>query len=151
MHINARTVMNHSLSLMIQPKRLVTALLAAAVMASSALPVQAQSGSSTVSEMSFFTASIIGASPVLLAAGVGSLVVKAVEVTAIGSVLVLERVSDGARISVQLGRNIAISVGTAVVSSVISTGVLLSAAGQVLAFVPSAVGSALLYNQRVTQ
>lgn len=130
-----------------QLSTLLHGLLAAAILASSALPARAQSGSSTASEMSLFAASVIGVAPVLLT---GSLVVKAVEVSAIGSVLVLERVSDGARVSVQLGRNAAIAVGTAVQSTVISTGMVLSVAGLVVAFVPSAVGSALLYNQRIT-
>ena len=40
-------------------------------------------------------------------------------------------------------------VGTVVACSVIGTGVVLSAAGQVLAFVPNALGQALLHNERV--
>ena len=44
----------------------------------------------------------------------------------------------------------ALSVGGAVLTcSVIGTGVVLSAAGEVLAFIPNALGRALLYNERV--
>jgi hypothetical protein len=81
-------------------------------------------------------------------------VVKAVEVTARGTVLVLERASDGARASVALsGRaasEVAVEVGTVVALSVIGTGVLLSAAGEVLCFIPNELGRALLHNERIT-
>ena len=82
-----------------------------------------------------------------------TLVVKAVESTARGTVYVLERVSDGVRISVQVAGTVAgagsVAVGTAVTVSVITAGTVLSVAGQVIAFVPNAVGQALLYNRRV--
>jgi len=40
--------------------------------------------------------------------------------------------------------------GTSVVVSVIGTGIVLSAAGEVLAFVPNAIGRALLHNERLS-
>ena len=70
-----------------------------------------------------------------------------------GTVYVLERASDGARVSVEVaGRGVAASaygVGTVVTCSVIGTGVVLSVAGEVLAFVPNALGRALLHNERL--
>ena len=45
---------------------------------------------------------------------------------------------------------VSVGVGTAVVVSVIGTGVLLSAAGEVLAFIPNELGRALLHNERIT-
>ena len=74
--------------------------------------------------------------------------------TASGTVYVLERLSDGARASVEVsGRAasaVSVGVGTAVAVSVIGTGVLLSAAGEVLAFIPNELGRALLHNERIT-
>jgi hypothetical protein len=71
-----------------------------------------------------------------------------------GTVYLLERASDGARASVKvLGRTVhgsAVVAGTVVTVSVIGTGVVLSAAGEVLAFVPNAIGRALLYNERLS-
>lgn len=91
--------------------------------------------------------------PAALSVGGAVLTVKVVESTARGTVFVLERASDGAVASVELaGRaasGVAVGVGTVLVCSVISTGVVLSAAGQVLAFVPNTLGQALLHNERV--
>ena len=75
------------------------------------------------------------------------------QASAEGTVYLLERTSDGARASVQvLGHGAAASahgVGTVVLCSAIGTGVLLSVAGEVLAFVPNAIGQALLHNERL--
>lgn len=92
--------------------------------------------------------------PVALSVGGAVLVVKAVEVTARGTVYVLERASDGARASVEVGARsvsaVAVGVGTVLTVSVIGTGVLLSAAGEAIAFIPNELGRALLHNERVT-
>ena len=81
-------------------------------------------------------------------------VVKAVEVGALSTVYVLERASDGARASVEVaGRGVAnasVALGTLVTVSVIGSGVILSAAGEAIAFVPNALGRALLHNERLT-
>ena len=106
-------------------------------------------------------ASVVGASatavvavPAALSVGGSTLAVVAVEASADGAVYVLERASDGARASVKvMGRaanGAAASVGTAVLVSVIGSGVVLSAAGEVLAFVPNAIGRALLHNERLS-
>ena len=42
-------------------------------------------------------------------------------------------------------------VGTAVVVTAISSGRVLSAAGQAIAFIPNELGAALLYNERITR
>lgn len=91
--------------------------------------------------------------PVALSVGGAVLTVQAVQSTARGTLIVLERASDGAQVSLQLagraGDRVAYSVGTGVVCSVIGTGVLLSVAGELLAFVPNALGRALLHDERV--
>jgi hypothetical protein len=80
--------------------------------------------------------------------------VKAVALSARGTVYVLERASDGVEISVEvLGRGLSATAqlaGSVVAVSVIGAGVVLSAAGEVLAFIPNALGQALLHNERLT-
>ncbi|MFG6468219.1 hypothetical protein [Roseateles sp. BYS87W] len=90
----------------------------------------------------------------LLSAGAGLVVVS---VTAVGSatVWVLERVSDGARLSLRVAGKMAegllVSAGTAVTVSVIGAGTVLSAAGRVVAVIPTEVGRALLHHEQVTR
>lgn len=117
-----------------------------------AAPARAQSEASAALSL-LPVASAVGASAGVLLAGGAVLAVAAVESTARGTVYLLERASDGARVSVELsGRavsGVAASVGTAVVVTVLSTGVVLSAAGEALAFIPNALGQALLHNERL--
>lgn len=84
-----------------------------------------------------------------------TLSIVAVESSATGVVYVLERASDGARASIRIVGKVAgqasMAVGTAVTMSTFAAGIVLSAAGQVLAFVPNAVGRALLHNEKVTR
>ena len=91
--------------------------------------------------------------PAALSVTGAALTVTAVQVSANTTVYVLERASDGAQASIALAGTAAsaamYSVGTVVACSVISTGVVLSVAGEVLAFVPNALGQALLYNERL--
>ncbi len=100
-------------------------------------------------------AAAVSVVPVALSVAGAVVVVKAVEVTARGTVYVLERVSDGARASVEVGARgvsaVSVGVGTALAVSVIGTGVLLSAAGEVIAFIPNELGRALLHNERITK
>ena len=99
------------------------------------------------------TAGAVVALPVALSVGGAVLTVTAIEASATGTVYLLERASDGAQVALRLsGRAagaVAHGVGTVVTCSVISTGVILSATGEVLAFVPNAVGRALLHNERL--
>ena len=148
--------------------RLPRALLAAGVVCAAlvvANPARAQSEASAALSM-LPVASVVGTAsvasaaagavvtvPAALSVGGAVLAVRAVEASAVGTVYLLERASDGAQVSVQvLGRGIGASahgVGTVVACSVIGTGVLLSVAGEVLAFVPNAIGQALLHNERL--
>ena len=93
------------------------------------------------------------ASAVLSVVG-ATLVVKAVQSTVQGSVYVLERVSDGVRVSVQVGGKAlgaaSMAVGTVVTVSAIAAGTILLVAGEAIAFVPNEVGRALLYNRRLS-
>jgi len=81
--------------------------------------------------------------------------VRAVESTANGSLLVLERASDGVQCSIELsGKALdraSVKVGSAVEASAIGAGMILSAAGTVIAFVPNEVGKALLHHQPISR
>ncbi len=89
--------------------------------------------------------------PAALSVAGAVLTIQAVQVSAVGTVYVLERASDGARVSVEVtaraGAASARAVGEVVACSIIGTGVILSVAGEVLAFVPNALGRALLHNE----
>nr|WP_315465033.1 hypothetical protein [uncultured Rhodoferax sp.] len=118
------------------------------------------SAQSAVSAMPL--ASVVGASagavlaiPVAFSTAGAVLVIKGVEASAKGTVYVLERMSDGARASVEVSGKaasaVSTAVGTVVYVSVISAGVVLSVAGTVIAFIPNEIGKALLHNERVSQ
>lgn len=143
--------------------RALAALSLAGVLAASMAPAQAQSEAS-VALSALPVASVLGAAsvgagasaaviavPAALSVAGSVLVVKAVEVTAEGTVYLLERASDGARASVRVATQAAgvslIGVGTAVTVSVVGAGVILSAAGTVLAFIPNELGRALLHSE----
>ena len=105
--------------------------------------------------LSLLPVAVSVAAPVALLAGGVSLTVVAVEASATGVALVVERASDGLRetlhFSGQVLGGISYSVGTAILCTAVSTGYVLSAAGQVVAFVPNEIGKALLYNERLSR
>lgn len=144
----------------IMKKSFVTVLMAAcAALAGVAAPLTAHAQSEASAALSMLPlASVVGvaavALPAALSVGGSVLTVVAVEASVDGTVYLLERASDGARASIKvLGRaahGVSVVAGTVVTVSVIGAGVVLSAAGEVLAFVPNAVGRALLYNERLS-
>ena len=126
-------------------------------------PAQAQSDASVALSL-LPLASVVGtasagaalaqasvALPAALSVAGAVLTIQAVQVSAIGTVYVLERASDGARVSIEVSARVGAAsarvVGEVVACSIIGTGVILSVAGEVLAFVPNALGQALLYNE----
>lgn len=108
----------------------------------------------SVTAVSATGAAISVAPAALLSAGT-ALVVVSVEVVGGATVWVLERASDGARISLKtagkLGMSAFVYTGIAVGVSVIGAGTVLSAAGEVIAFIPNEIGKALLHNEQVTR
>lgn len=148
-------------------KSLVHLLLAAGMLAPLAAPLPAAAQSEASAALSLMpVASVVGAAsvagtasaatvavPAALSVGGAVLTVKAVEASAAGTVYLLERAADGARVSVQVSGRAAhqgsVAVGTTVMVSAIGAGVVLSAAGEVLAFVPNAIGRALLHDERL--
>ncbi|MDD2178603.1 hypothetical protein OIN59_14290 [Acidovorax sp. D2M1] len=147
--------------------RLPRALLAAGVVCAALVAAPAHAQSEVSAALSLLpVASVVGTAsvasaaagavvtvPAALSVGGAVLTVRAVEASAVGTVYLLERASDCAQVSVEVvGRGVAGSayaVGTVVTCSVIGTGVILSAAGEAIAFVPNAIGRALLHNERL--
>lgn len=136
----------------------------AALLMSLALSVtQAQSELSAVSvapvALSVMTVSATGAAvsvaPAAVLSASAALTVVSIEVVGGVTVWVLERASDGIRISLRttgrLAQGVVVSTGAAVAVSVIGAGTLLSVAGEVIAFIPNEIGKALLYNEQVSR
>jgi hypothetical protein len=129
-----------------------------------ASPAHAHGGSPALSALSALPmASVIGGSavagsvaaiPLALSVSGAVLVVTAVEASARGMVLVLERASDGARASVEIvGRGVSaasLAVGSVVGCSAIGSGMVLSAADQAIAFIPNAIGRTLLHDEQLS-
>lgn len=134
---------------MISPK--IIGLVVAATIAVSPLSARAHytGGPSDASAVSLLPVAVSIASPVIVLSAGAALTVVAVEASAEGTVWVVERASDGARASVQLGAGVVVGVGTVLACTALSTGWVLSAAGEAIAFIPNELGSALLYNERV--
>lgn len=127
----------------------------AITLATSSLGAHAHSELSEASALSALPVAVSVAAPVMLLAGGAALTVVSVQASATGTVWVLERASDGARATLQfsahaVGASLA-AAGTAVLVTALSSGWLISAAGQAIAFVPNQIGASLLYNERVTR
>ena len=148
--------------------KLKTLLLASALVASFGA-VQAQTAVSAVSAASavpmavVLSAGVAGGSkvqdasilslmvPVALSTAGAELVVDTVSATAKGVSYGLRRVSDGATVSVEVLSKVAgkasLAAGAAVTVIAISGGVVLSAAGEAIAFIPNQVGKSLMHNR----
>lgn len=121
---------------------------ASASSAISLMPVASVVGSASVA------AGAVIAIPAMLLVSGGIVILRAVEVSARGTVYVLEHASDGTRVSVEVlgvsAVGASVVAGAQVATSVIATGVILSVAGEVIAFLPNEAGRALLHNERLT-
>jgi hypothetical protein len=132
-------------------RTLVAALLATMLFMARAHPPNA----SDASALSALPIVMSVAAPVMLLSAGAVLTVVAVEASATGTVWVLERASDGARmsltVSAQAAGGLSVAAGTAVVVSAFSAGWVISTAGRAIAYIPNEIGTALLYNERVTR
>jgi hypothetical protein len=133
-------------------RRLAAVLVLTASLGSTA---RAHSSPSDASAVSMLPVAVSVAAPVALLSAGAVLTVVSVQASAVGTVWVLERASDGARASIELaGRaatGLSVAAGTAVTVTAISTGWVLSTASEAIAFIPNQIGSALLYNERITR
>ena len=89
-------------------------------------PAQAHSSPSDASALSMLPIAVSVAAPVALLSAGAVLTVVSVQASAVGTVWVLERASDGARASIELagraGNGLSVAAGTAVTVTAISTG-----------------------------
>ncbi len=110
---------------------------------------------SEASALSMLPLAVSVAAPSMLLAGGAVLTIVSVQASAAGTVWVLERASDGARATLHFSGHVAqgaaLSVGGAVMVTALASGVVLSAAGNAIAFIPNEIGRALLFNERVTR
>ena len=127
----------------------------AALLAMSFAAANAQSDVSEASALSALPIAVSVAAPVMVLSAGATLAVVSVQASAVGTVWVLERASDGARatltLSGQAARALSVGAGTVVVVTAMSTGWVLSTASEAIAFIPNELGAALLYNERVTR
>lgn len=134
-----------------------TTVIAAALLslALQCTPARAHSEASEASALSALPIAVSIAAPAMILSAGAMLTVVAVEASAEGTVWVLERASDGVRVSVRFTGKVlagaALSAGTAVAVTAIGSGYVLSAAGQAIAFVPNAIGASLLHNEQITR
>lgn len=128
---------------------------AAALAAALAGPASAHGNPSDASALSMLPVAVSVAAPAMLISAGAVLTVVAVEASAEGTVWILERASDGARASITLSAmaagGLSVAAGTAITVSAFSAGWVLSAAGKALAYIPNAIGEALLYNERISR
>lgn len=142
------------------------AALAAALVLGAALPPAAAHGlhhhhgshagdASAASALSLaLPVAVSVAAPAALLSGGVALTVVSVHASVEGTVWVLERAADDARASVTFAgaalEASAIGIGTAVLVTALSTGWVVSAAGEALVFIPNEIGAALLHSERLT-
>lgn len=133
----------------------IAAATASAILIASAPAAWAHAEVSEASALSLLPVAVSVAAPVALLAGGAMLTVVSVQVSAVGTVWVLERASDGARTTLHFSGHVAqgasLAVGGAVMVTALASGWVLSAAGQAIAFVPNELGRVLLHNERITR
>lgn len=133
----------------------VAAATASALLIASTPAAWAYSELSEASALSLLPVAVSVAAPVALLAGGVALTVVSVQASAVGTVWVLERASDGSRATLHFSGHVAqgtaMSVGGAVMVTALASGWVLSTAGQAIAFVPNELGRALLHNERITR
>jgi hypothetical protein len=106
--------------------------------------------STASSALSLLPVAVSVVAPAAVLVGGSMLTVVAVEASARGTVLLLERASDAARMSVELAGQASLGVGALVAVTVIGSGWVLSQAGKAVLFIPNEIGASLLYHERVT-
>jgi len=137
-------------------RKLVLSTLLAVSIAAAAIPAAAhRDAASELSALSMLPVAVSVVAPVGLLSAGAAFTVVAVEAASVGTVWVLERASDGARLSLTLGTHalggVSVAAGAVVSCSAVGAGWVLSAAGKAIAFIPNEIGRALLYNERITR
>jgi hypothetical protein len=118
-----------------------------------ACTAQAKGDASAPSRLSGDASAMVVAGSLLSVAAAGSVVVIGVQASAEGVELVLQGASEAGaatvRLSGQAARGLSIATGTVLDVVATSTGHVLVLSGKALAFIPNALGEALLHHERV--
>jgi hypothetical protein len=97
-------------------------------------------------------AATVSGAAVILSTGV-VLTVVAVQIVADGTIWVLRTATGGAEVSLRVSKRlvegVAVGVGTVLVSTVISAGVVLAVSGEAVALVPNQIGASLLHSEEI--
>ena len=97
---------------------------------------------------------LVASVPLVISMTGATVVLASVHATANGTAYGLRRASDGAQASIEVVGHASgaasVAAGTIVTVSAVGAGTVLSVAGEVIAFIPNAVGVALLHNERLT-
>jgi hypothetical protein len=116
----------------------------------------AQAGERGQSELSTASDLVAGGSAMLVGgslsvlSGAGVAVVASVEVVGESTIIVLEGASDASRATIRLSgevaRGAALSVGMSIGCMAVASGTMLVTAGKVIAFIPNEMGKALIHH-----
>ena len=118
-------------------------------------PPRAQSEAGPVDGLSALPIASVATTslPAIFAAGGSAFRIESVEVGAFATLYTMERLSDGARVRVEVGtrgvQRQPIARGAIVKAVAVSTGLVLTSGSQAIAYVPNALGRAVLHNQRL--
>lgn len=127
--------------------------LAAAMLLQVSGSVWAQSDRASEASLAPIALSVIAPASVLVGGTVFT--VKSVQASAHGTKIVLQGVANASEVSIEVSENLASRsatlAGKAATVSVIASGTVISVAGDVIAFIPSEIGQALLHSERITQ
>ncbi|MFO1226813.1 hypothetical protein [Roseateles sp.] len=137
------------------PRQVLSALVLSLVFAGSSSHAQSElSAASALSGLPIAVSAVGGLAVSSLVAGM-TLVVVGVETVAGSTVWVLERASDGARVSLTFTGKVvgsaSTAVGAVVTVSAVGAGTVLSVAGRAIAFVPNEIGKALLHHEKLSR
>jgi hypothetical protein len=125
--------------------------LMAATLAFSPWAARAQSDLSETSALSVLPVALVVAAPALLLSGGAQLSVAGVQAVGEGTVWVLERASDGARMSLKLSGKASAAAGQSVLVTAVAAGWILSVAGAAVAFVPNEIGRRLMHDEQLSR
>jgi hypothetical protein len=133
--------------------RAMTWMLAAAMLLSTSPSVFAQSEGNSDASLAPVALSVIATASVLVAGTV--LTVKSVQASAHGTTIILRGAQNASETTIEVSGNVASKsaavVGRAATVSVLASGTVISASGEVLAFIPNEIGRQLLHSEKISR
>jgi len=133
--------------------RTTVCLLAAAAMLQICGSASAQSEGASEASMAPVALSVAAPASVLVGGAVFT--VKSVQASAHGTVIVLQGTANASEMSIEVSADMASKsatiAGKAATASVVASGTIISVSGEVIAFIPSEIGRALLHSERITR